>query len=150
MPKAVDRFDWFVDAVTMGPVGPDGFPCWLLPLKVRKNGYVGLKTRGVPELAHRMSYRLFVGEIPDGLVIDHTCRNRACVRPTHLEPVTQGENVRRGNAGLHNVIRHAGRSRCERNHPLDGTRPSGARYCKECARTQARARYRKKRDGNLR
>lgn len=47
--------------------------------------------------AHRVSYRLFVGDIADGLTIDHLCRNVSCVRPDHLEPVTRRENIRRAN-----------------------------------------------------
>lgn len=48
------------------------------------------------ELAHRRSYEMFVGDIPDGLHIDHLCRNKRCVNPAHLEPVTHAENNRRG------------------------------------------------------
>jgi hypothetical protein len=48
--------------------------------------------------AHRFAYELLVGPIPEGLVIDHLCRNRRCVNPAHLEPVTAEENWRRGDA----------------------------------------------------
>jgi hypothetical protein len=55
--------------------------------------YVGPGKQGI---AHRAAYRELVGPIPAGLVLDHLCRNKRCVNPKHLEPVTQGENVRRG------------------------------------------------------
>ena len=47
-------------------------------------------------LAHVVAYELFVGPVPDGRELDHLCRVPACVRPTHLEPVTHAENLRRG------------------------------------------------------
>jgi hypothetical protein len=47
---------------------------------------------------HREMYQSFVGDIPDGLVIDHLCRNKCCVNPIHLEPVTNAENLKRGSA----------------------------------------------------
>jgi hypothetical protein len=46
--------------------------------------------------AHRWAYQTLIGPVPEGLVLDHRCRNTRCVSPTHLDPVTQGENVRRG------------------------------------------------------
>jgi hypothetical protein len=52
----------------------------------------GVGTRG----AHRVAYLIVVGEIPDGLVLDHLCRNPPCVNPQHLEPVTSKENTLRG------------------------------------------------------
>ena len=45
--------------------------------------------------AHRFSYEAFVGPIPEGLSLDHLCRNTLCVNPSHLEPVTHAENMRR-------------------------------------------------------
>lgn len=52
------------------------------------------------EYAHRHAYEDLVGPIPEGLVIDHLCRNPSCVNPDHLEPVTQRENIRRGTSPL--------------------------------------------------
>jgi hypothetical protein len=54
--------------------------------------YDGRKRRVV----HRLVYEAIVGDVPEGLVLDHVCRNRLCVNPQHLEPVTVGENVTRG------------------------------------------------------
>lgn len=59
-------------------------------------GY-GLMSTGPRETkyAHRLAYELAVGPIPDGLELDHLCRNTTCVNPAHLEPVTKAENLRR-------------------------------------------------------
>ena len=52
------------------------------------NGYGQVRRNNRMVKAHRLAYELFVGPIPDGLQLDHLCRNRACVRPDHLEPAT--------------------------------------------------------------
>jgi hypothetical protein len=73
--------------------------CWLWTGGTR-GGYGRLKLAdyGMME-AHRASYEFHKGKIPEGLVLDHLCRNRSCINPEHLEPVTQLENIRRGETG---------------------------------------------------
>lgn len=88
--------------------------------------------------AHRFAYQLASGPVPDGLVLDHLCRNKWCVRPTHLEPVTQQTNVLRGDATFKAAT-------CRRGHQYDGENtyitPTGNRQCKTCRRvTMARHR----------
>lgn len=72
--------------------------CWRWTGRLSSAGYgeTSGERHGVKVLAHRVSYETFVGPIPDGLHIDHLCRNRACINPEHLEPVTLQENLRRG------------------------------------------------------
>jgi hypothetical protein len=74
-------------------------PCWIWQLHVDPGGY-GVDGRGGGgrlRKAHRAMYEQIVGPIPDGLDLDHLCRQRSCVNPEHLEPVTRSINVRRGN-----------------------------------------------------
>jgi hypothetical protein len=74
--------------------------CWIWQLSCLPNGYgVGYdEATQRTELAHRVQYRKHVGEIPEGLDLDHLCRIRECCNPSHLEPVTRSENLRRGYA----------------------------------------------------
>lgn len=85
-PTEVERF-W--RAVDVGD-------CWEWMLSTTGNGYGVFSVSGKNALAHRWSYENLVEPVPDGLVIDHLCRNRLCVNPDHMEPVTNAENVRRG------------------------------------------------------
>lgn len=112
--------------------------CWEWTAAIFKQGYgyglftVAGKSRG----AHRVSYELHVGPIPDGLVIDHLCRNPRCVNPAHLEAVTQAVNVHRGN-GL--CAQNARKTHCKRGHeftPENTLAPRGkqGRECRACHR----------------
>ena len=76
--------------------------CWLWTGKLLPNGYGNVSTgpKGATSstTAHRAVYEAFVGPISEGLQLDHLCRNRRCVNPAHMEPVTAAENVRRARA----------------------------------------------------
>jgi hypothetical protein len=71
---------------------------WLWTGNVNNAGYATLRFQESNHYAHRLAYETFVGPIPTGLQIDHLCRTPLCINPAHLEPVTQRENIRRGNA----------------------------------------------------
>lgn len=63
--------------------------CWEWTGKTKRNGYPAAK-RGFD--LHRQVYELYVGPIPEGLVIDHLCRNRLCLNANHLKPVAKAQN----------------------------------------------------------
>lgn len=75
-----------------------GTSCWNWGGVVDAKGYGRFDLGGRPQKAHRVAYELIVGPIPANLTIDHLCRNKLCVNPDHLEPVTNVENVRRAHA----------------------------------------------------
>jgi hypothetical protein len=75
-------------------VAPNG--CWVWRKATDPNGYGRFWFDGRMLGAHRVSYQLLVGPVPEGLDLDHLCRNRRCVNPSHLEPVTRRTNLVRG------------------------------------------------------
>jgi hypothetical protein len=91
------------------------------------NGYFRLRTR-TGKYAHRAAYEEAYGPIPNGLVIDHLCRNKQCSNPEHLEAVTQRVNALRGTSP---AAISARKKTCQKGHPFS-VRANGARYCLPC------------------
>lgn len=117
--------------------------CWLWLGTANSQGYGTLQDDGLTIRAHRVVYEAEVGPIPEGLVIDHLCRNRICVNPSHLEPVTFKENVLRG---ISPPANNARKTHCPRGHALSEpnvNRRRGYRACVECERVQNAARQRR-------
>ena len=105
--------------------------CWLwLGTKTQK-GYGRLIVGYRVWPAHRYAYELLVGTVPAGLQLDHLCRNRACVNPQHLEPVTGKENTLRG---FSPAAQNARKLRCKNGHPFDIVTKNRTRQCSTCIR----------------
>lgn len=130
-------FRRFISKVEASPGG-----CWTWAASVKPAGYGQFRHRRATCYAHRVSYEHFVGPIPDGLEIDHLCRNRLCVNPLHLEPVTRRENTLR--APTVSAL-NATKTHCPHGHPYDEANTchsGGGRYCRACAREKMRRRKR--------
>lgn len=106
--------------------------CWNWTGRQDRYGYGRYGDRN----AHRALYQIVIGDVPEGLQLDHLCGNRQCVRPDHLEPVTQKENLRRGWSWQRE------KRSCLRGHKYTAANtyhtPKG-RSCRECARAATRA-----------
>lgn len=117
--------------------------CWLWTASTTW-GYGAFRTRAPRDWvkAHRYSYERLVGPIPVGLQLDHLCRNRRCVRPDHLEPVTQRENLMRGDTL---PARAAAKLICDYGHDDWRQRRDGSRFCRTCANAAKNRAYHAKR-----
>lgn len=116
--------------------------CWIWQGAVFSTGYgrTSVKVNGTC-LAHRAIFAEVNGALPDGLVLDHLCRNTLCVNDWHLDPVTNTENLRRGgnSYALRDVCRN-GLHDITRTDALYVTPKSGKRVCAACRTSARRAR----------
>lgn len=119
-------------------------PCWISNRAKHSNGYTKMGLCGDTLLTHRVSYEAFVAAIPEGLQIDHLCKQRACCNPDHLEAVTCRENLMRGNTL---TAAEAAQTHCKRGHLFDevntyrrADRPNsrGCRICRSATTISAR------------
>lgn len=131
--KSVSERFW--EKVEKGP------GCWEWLSSKWRDGYGRFSVMGRRVPAHRVSWELSRSKIPDGLVIDHLCKNTSCVNPDHLEPVTSRENTRRGNVGKTAGKHNSAKTHCRHGHEFskkntyvypDG-RERGCRTCQKNA-----------------
>lgn len=127
---AAERF-WEKVQITEG--------CWLWTAALNAYGYgVFRPTQAFQVKAHRYAYEQLVGEIPEGLHLDHLCRNTRCVNPAHLDPVTSRVNTLRGvGPSAHN----AQKTHCIHGHPFDAANTyhvDGRRRCRACSAARQR------------
>lgn len=109
--------------------------CWRFGGSKGRGGYGHVWWNGRHVYAHRVSYELLVGPIPNGLELDHVrtrgCAHRDCINPAHLEPVTHHENILRG---VSPTAENKRKVNCIRGHGFDERTRRGKRVCRECLR----------------
>ena len=143
----IPLMDKFLKYVAVQPNG-----CWWWTGGMDGHGYGSINIRDSlgkrSTKAYKVAYELFIGPVPLGLWLDHTCHkkgecaggktclHRRCVNPHHLEPVTQAENKRRGNGGLNTGAKNRAKTHCPQGHEYTPdntyTNKSGGRQCKRC------------------
>lgn len=121
--------------------------CWVWLERRYPSGY-GWCSRMLGDgsgYAHRVAYVLAVGRIDAGMELDHLCRNRACVNPAHLEPVSHRENIMRSPIAVAAI--NARKTHCKWGHPFSGDNlvlSGNTRRCRTCSRFRQRATRRRR------
>jgi hypothetical protein len=120
--------------------------CWLWTATTSADGYGRINISGKMVYVHRIAYEEFVGPIPDGLCLDHLCRQRNCLNPEHLEAVPMRVNLMRGDG---HTARNAAKEVCDNGHPYTPENTyihpaSGWRQCRECRKAYDRKRSRQR------
>lgn len=114
--------------------------CWLWTAST-VDGYGRIGWKGKMQYAHRLTYELLIGPIPQGLQLDHLCRTRRCINPLHLEPVTPSENIKRG------YDARKQKTHCKHGHEFTNENTyitsKNERQCRVC-RKEALKKFRKK------
>jgi hypothetical protein len=105
----------------------EGNRCYLWQGYLDRDGYGSFYFRKKLRRAHRVSYFMFVGDIPKGMVVDHICNNRNCVNPSHLRLLTPKENALDSRSI---PAQNARKTHCPKGHPYD--KFYGQRYCSIC------------------
>ena len=116
---------------------PNG--CWEWTAGLFATGYGGFQYGGRPVAAHRWAYEALVGPIPEGLELDHLCRNRKCVNPAHMEPVTHKENTLRGEGPTAQNAKKQACTKCGSPYVFVGGK-SPQRMCIKCHTDNVRRR----------
>lgn len=139
-----ERLQYLVPKIRVSDVNfYEGTPCWEWTRSLGARGYGQFNCDHQRFYSHIEMYKLYKGIIPDGLQIDHLCRNTACCNPAHLEAVTQAVNIRRGVAGLNRIEEVKLQTHCIHGHEftVENTRyvlrknGNYSRRCRACGNT---------------
>lgn len=129
---------------------PELGPCWVWTAALHRRGYGWFRFNGTPTLAHRVSWELTNGPIPDGLQVLHKCDNKPCERPDHFFLGTDADNMADKTAkGRGKTNGFENKMHCPKGHAYDAANTYirlNKRHCRMCSRLKMRARTAAKRD----